>query len=81
MNFKSADLCDQFHTELMISRITFVSFGRKKRFSGPIATVQVFEDNVLIRQAIETLPTGTVLVIDGGASKRCSLLGDQLALP
>lgn len=76
---KTTDLCDRYHEELQICEPMFQSFGGKRWFSGPIATVQVLEDNVLVREAIDTVPEGTVLVVDGGASKRCALLGDRLA--
>lgn len=56
----------------------FRSFGGKQQFSGPIATVKVFEDNVLVREALETVPEGSVLVVDGGGSKQCALMGDRL---
>jgi regulator of ribonuclease activity A len=39
----------------------------------------VFEDNSLVRKALETDGHGQVLVIDGGGSMRCALVGDQLA--
>src|SRR5699024_2521481 len=48
-------------------------------FSGPISTVQVYEDNVLVRAALEQPGAGRVLVVDGGGSLRCALVGDQLA--
>ncbi|MGI9049935.1 MAG: ribonuclease E activity regulator RraA [Rubrobacteraceae bacterium] len=48
-------------------------------FSGPISTVKVYEDNVLVRRALEEVPADNVLVVDGGGSKRCALLGDKLA--
>lgn len=79
MDFKTADLCDEYSNQLQISEPLFVSYGNRKRFFGQIATVKVFEDNVLVKQAIETVSAGTVLVVDGGASKRCALLGDRLA--
>jgi regulator of ribonuclease activity A len=47
-------------------------------FDGPISTVRVHEDNVLVREALEDLAPGSVLVVDGGGSKRCALLGDKL---
>lgn len=56
----------------------FRSFGGKQQFSGPIATVKVFKDNVLVREALETVPEGSVLVVDGGGSKQCALMGDRL---
>lgn len=51
---------------------------QKKRFSGPIATVKVFEDNVLVKEALQSVPKGSVLVVDGGGSRNCALLGDRL---
>jgi regulator of ribonuclease activity A len=41
--------------------------------------VKVFEDNVLVREALETDGQGRVLVVDGGGSTRCALVGDRLA--
>lgn len=78
-NFKTADLCDEFPKKLAVCEPMFRSFGKKRRFSGPISTVKVHEDNVLAREALEKLPPGAVLVVDGGGSKRCALLGDKLA--
>ena len=62
---KTADLCDEFLSELQVCQLPMQSYGGKKEFSGPIATVEVFEDNVLVREALETVPAGTVLVVDG----------------
>jgi regulator of ribonuclease activity A len=76
---KTADICDQFLEQLQVCKITFNSYGGKKEFSGPIATVEVFEDNVLVREALETVPKGSVLVVDGKGSRNCALLGDRLA--
>jgi regulator of ribonuclease activity A len=38
----------------------------------------VHEDNVLVEEALGDVETGTVLVVDGGGSKRCALLGGRL---
>ncbi|OQM45823.1 S-adenosylmethionine--2-demethylmenaquinone methyltransferase [Anoxybacillus sp. UARK-01] len=76
---KTADLCDQFLSELQVCQLPLHSYGGKTEFSGPIATVEVFEDNVLVREALETIPAGTVLVVDGKGSRNCALLGDRLA--
>jgi regulator of ribonuclease activity A len=78
-NVKTTDLCDQFHRELSICKIEFKSFGGKTAFMGPIQTVKVLEDNVLVLEALETVPKGSVIVVDGGGSKNCALLGDRLA--
>lgn len=76
---KTADLCDQYSDNLKISETSFQSYGKRKMFSGVIATVKVLDDNSLVREAIETVPPGTVIVVDGAASRKCALLGDMLA--
>jgi regulator of ribonuclease activity A len=78
MSFKTADLCDDFSNELEVCALEFKSYGKKTSFYGPIYTVKVFEDNVLVKEALEVIPAGSVLVVDGGGSKRCALLGDRL---
>ena len=40
--------------------------------------MQVYEDNVLVRAALAESGTGRVLVVDGGGSLRCALVGDLL---
>ncbi|MFD1427911.1 ribonuclease E activity regulator RraA [Kroppenstedtia sanguinis] len=75
---KTADLCDSHSQKLQICEPILTSFGGKQQFSGPIHTVKVLEDNVLVRKALETLPEGSVLVVDGGGSKKCALMGDRL---
>ncbi|MES5893419.1 ribonuclease E activity regulator RraA [Bacillus cereus group sp. RP43] len=77
--WKTTDLCDEFEKELQICRQSFQSYGKKEQFYGKIATVKVKDDNVLVKEGLQTLPEGTVLVVDGGASKNCALLGDNLA--
>ncbi|XP_022721989.1 putative 4-hydroxy-4-methyl-2-oxoglutarate aldolase 3 isoform X2 [Durio zibethinus] len=57
----------------------FKIYGQRRAFSGPIITVKVFEDNVLVRQLLESRGEGRVLVIDGGGSTRCALVGGNLA--
>ncbi|MFS0637988.1 ribonuclease E activity regulator RraA [Mesobacillus foraminis] len=78
MNFKTADLCDEFGNELEVCQLEFKSYGKRSKFSGPVATVRVFEDNVLVLESLETVPEGSVLVVDGGGSRRCALMGDRL---
>lgn len=78
-DFQTTDICDEFPESVSICEPMFTSYGTVSSFHGPIATVRVHEDNVLVRLALEDLPEGTVLVVDGGGSKRCALLGDRLA--
>lgn len=77
--FSTADLCDLHGKEVQVAEPSFSSFGGLQVFSGVVSTVQCFEDNSLVREALETAGNGAVLVVDGGGSLRCALLGDQLA--
>jgi regulator of ribonuclease activity A len=78
VSINTAEVCDDFASELQVCATEFNSYGNNKNFSGPIATVKVFEDNVLVKEALQAIPEGSVLVVDGGGSKRCALLGGNL---
>jgi regulator of ribonuclease activity A len=78
MSIKTADLLDA-HPEFEACASGLTHFGGLKRFAGPVATLQCFEDNSLIREALRSPGFGRVLVVDGGASQRCALVGDVLA--
>ncbi|SFE42964.1 ribonuclease E activity regulator RraA [Alteribacillus iranensis] len=75
----TADICDIYREKVTLADPMFKSFGKKQTFYGPIHTVKVFEDNVLVKKSLEDIPEGSVLVVDGGGSMRCALLGDNLA--
>jgi len=79
MTTATADLFDSFSDRLRVAAPLFTDFGGRATFSGPVATVKIHEDNTLVRAALETAGNGAVLVIDGGASLRCALVGDVLA--
>ncbi|WP_017727111.1 ribonuclease E activity regulator RraA [Halalkalibacterium ligniniphilum] len=77
--FTTADLCDAFGEDVIIAEPIFFQYGKKKKIFGPIATVKVFEDNVLVKEALEVISPGSILVVDGGGSRQCALMGDNLA--
>ncbi len=79
MDFKTTDLCDEFSDRLQVAEPIFGDYGGEVMFSGSIVTLKVFEDNSLVRTALEKPGDGRVLVVDGGGSMRCALVGDQLA--
>ncbi|WP_233863155.1 ribonuclease E activity regulator RraA [Paraburkholderia adhaesiva] len=83
MNFATADLCDAHEDRLAAGTLrvldpVFRWFGRSQAFSGPALTLKVFEDNSLVRATLETPGAGRVLVVDGGGSLRCALVGGNL---
>lgn len=73
----TTDLCDA-HPDLQVCAPLFHDFGGAAAFHGPIATLKVFEDNALVRATLERPGDGRVLVVDGGGSLRCALVGGQL---
>ena len=78
-NLKTTDLCDAHPEKVTVAEPGFKDFGGNKYFNGTIHTIKCFEDNSLVRKALETNGEGKVLVVDGGGSMRCALLGDMLA--
>jgi len=80
MELKTTDLCDSHTDKVNIAEpIGFIDYGGKQIFDGRIYTVKCFEDNSFVRKALEQNGTGKILVVDGGGSMRCALLGDMLA--
>jgi len=84
MSFKTPDLCDQYEAELgktvRVVAPMFQRYGARPTFCGEIVTLKIFEDNTLVREIFNEPGSGKVLVIDGGGSLRCALVGDQLAI-
>jgi len=78
MTFHTTDLSDKYGERVQIAEPIFRHYGKRVHFAGPIATLKVFEDNTLVRAALETAGHGRVLVVDGGGSLRCALVGGQL---
>ena len=79
MSPATTDLCDA-HPELQVCEPVFSDFGGKLAFHGPIRTLKIFEDNALVRSTLETPGKGAVLVVDGGGSMRCALVGGNLGV-
>ncbi len=77
MSFATTDLSDA-HPEAQVCEPLFADFGGRLDFHGAIKTLKVFEDNALVRATLETPGEGRVLVVDGGGSLRCALVGGML---
>lgn len=78
MGYQTADLCDKYEN-VKVAEPIFRSYGAKASFGGQIVTVKVHEDNVLVKDILSTPGQGKVLVVDGGGSLRCALVGDIIA--
>ncbi|XXT16817.1 ribonuclease E activity regulator RraA [Sorangium sp. So ce429] len=76
---RTTDLCDNHPDAIAVADPIFRDYGGARLFHGRVATVKVHEANVLVRKTLEEPGEGRVLVVDGGGSLRCALLGDNLA--
>jgi regulator of ribonuclease activity A len=56
----------------------FRDFGRRLAFHGLVSTVRCFEDNSMVKAAVESPGQGRVLVVDGAGSLKRALLGGNL---
>ena len=78
-DFQTADLYDEHGGSVSILTPMFKHYGNKNCFGGEIVTIKCHEDNSLVRETLGTDGNGKVMVIDGGGSLRCALIGDRLA--
>lgn len=79
MSFVTCDLCDENPELVKIVEPLFTNYGGKRSFGGEIVTVKCHEDNSLVKEHVANPGEGRVMVVDGGGSLRCALLGDMLA--
>jgi len=79
MTILTADLCDEYAADIQVADPIFLTYGARRSFGGQVVTLRVFEDNLLVRSTLENPSSGRVLVVDGGASQRCALLGGNIA--
>jgi regulator of ribonuclease activity A len=83
LKFATCDLCDAYKNDstgsFRVLAPVFKHFGGRIQFCGEVVTIKCFEDNSLVKAAVESPGAGRVLVVDGGASLRRALLGGNLA--
>lgn len=79
MSTSTCDLSDQHGDAARVVAPIFRHFGGRRAFHGEAVTIKCFEDNSRVKDTVATPGGGRVLVVDGGGSLRCALLGDMLA--
>lgn len=81
--FATCDLCDLHKGDdtgaFRVLPPGFASYGGRQKFAGSVSTVRCFEDNSLVKAALDTPGEGRVLLVDGGGSMRRALVGGNLA--
>jgi len=75
---QTADLCDERGDDIQVVAPGLIDFGGQVAFAGPVTTLQLHEDNALVRVVLGDPGAGRVLVIDGGGSLHCALVGGNL---
>lgn len=76
----TCDLVDQYADEIQVAEtIGLKHYGKNLRFSGQIQTLKCFEDNSLLKKIVGAPSAASVLVVDGGGSMRCAMVGDLIA--
>jgi len=82
-DYATCDLCDAHKNDASGSfRVlppVFNSYGQRVNFMGRVSTVKCFEDNSLVKAALDEPGQQRVLVVDGGGSLRRALVGGNLA--
>jgi len=79
MSFLTTDLYDANEGRVAVVEPMFRAYGGRARFAGQVVTLKVYEDNTRVREVLAEPGQGKILVVDGGGSLRCALLGDQIA--
>ena len=83
MQWLTCDLCDDHKNDttgdFRVLPPVFKAYGARAHFAGVAVTLKCFEDNSLVKAALDTPGLGRVLVVDGGGSLRRALVGGNLA--
>jgi regulator of ribonuclease activity A len=75
----TSDLCDRLGEAARVLAPGFLNLGGQRHFAGRIVTLRVLDDNALVRATLSGEGQRRVLVVDGGGSQRCALVGGNLA--
>ena len=79
MAWSTCDLSDRFEDRARVPEVLWRDFGARTAFTGAAVTVKCFEDNSRLKALSAEPGAGRVIVVDGGGSLRCALVGDMIA--
>ena len=74
----TSDVMD-VHEDALMCEVQFRTFGLRRAAEGPLRTVRCVDDNSIIRSTLQEPSAGGILVVDGAASYRTALMGDNMA--
>jgi regulator of ribonuclease activity A len=75
----TADISDELGSAVQVIEPAWFDYGGNIAFSGTAVTVRCHDDNSKVREMLQSPGDGRVLVVNGGGSVHCALLGDMLA--
>ncbi|MFL2554668.1 MAG: ribonuclease E activity regulator RraA [Candidatus Rariloculaceae bacterium] len=75
----TCDLYDEYLARARVPSTVLTHFGGRTKFSGFATTIKCFEDNSRVRELVQMPGDGKVMVVDGGGSYQCALVGDVIA--
>lgn len=75
----TADLADILGPTISSCDHHFFHYGKNGHACGKARTIRCFQDNLLIKQTLQTPGNGDILVVDGAASVHTALVGDKIA--
>ena len=72
------DLSDKF-PDISFINLQFKNFGSEGFYSGKVETVSCPDDNSKVKKILSEPGENKILIVDGHASTKVALLGDQIA--
>lgn len=75
----TCDIADILKNDTLSIDIQFKNYGVKDAVAGSIRTIHCFQDNLLVKQILNSPGNDQILVIDGAASVHTALVGDLIA--
>ena len=72
------DLSDKF-PDISFINLQFKNFGSEGFYSGKVETVSCPDDNSKVKKILSEPGESKILIVDGHASTKVALLGDQIA--
>jgi regulator of ribonuclease activity A len=83
-DFSTCDLCDAHRADtdgaFRVLPPVFRDYGAVTKFAGPVSTVKCYEDNSLVKAALDEPGRGRVLLVDGAGSLRRALVGGNIGV-
>lgn len=77
--FSTSDICDKLQAEARVPKGEFRHFGKTRKFSGVVKTVQIHTDNKEVVKALQENGAGKVLVVSASDKLYSAIVGDRLA--